>query len=439
MMATLRYSPRKWLSGKHFETVQPTRPLFAQVLRSDSSFLLTGGRGLGKTVTLRLLERQLREERRGVVVLRDLTACGGKRPEDLFLRLAADIFDAARDFLRHEKHALDLPGPPTAVVINAFDTLLCYTYDLTRCIRDDYGDFSFFLLLDEGEHLLRMEDPLVVLGNLRALCEDVHAGAPQLVISGFRDLRDFRKADGTSPLKNLCTLHSLGLLPEEAAQELTAPLLARLDDELRAPYQRWLTEMAGGHPLVIQSLCAAIEGRMDAGQAPAVVPRVEDAELKLLVGRSFKDLLGAWDGQDKTAMARLVQHGAVDVSEIADESRAVLCYSGVAVERDGMIHAPVGLFNAWYREERGAKPRVRVLRVGALTLEDCKRGIVQTRVGTTVGTAFFVDGLHLLTCEHNLYPDPDRLQPRAEQVELCFTVGHASGTTCMASLVLRQR
>ncbi|MCB9759563.1 MAG: trypsin-like peptidase domain-containing protein [Alphaproteobacteria bacterium] len=415
----MRYGPAQHRLTMHHTVPRPELPEAVRSIRSGQSLLFTGGRGFGKTVLLKQLERSYQQSGEALCLYHTLQAADGDA-DSIFDPLQERLHRAARACFKSLSIGGGCPAPHQQARGTSFTSFQRYVEALLDHASLLHGDLPFVLLLDEAEALLRMERPAIVLGNLRALCESTGGFGVQVVVAGFRGLRDFRDADDrTSPLTGLCMTRSLRLLPEDSVTALLAPLMERLPPELLEEAGAWLQAEAGGHPMILHRLCWAVQEVLEESHATLDLDALAGEHEDWFAQRAFKEWVSAWTDPEIEAFRTVLRDGVCDRQALGPERVDVLAYSGAVAVQGGQVTAPVGAFNRWYSRTCATRRARRVSRRTRMDLQQAKRAIAMTRAGNTVGTAFFITERLLLTCRHNLIVEAGK--PLAREVALSLT------------------
>lgn len=352
---TLRYNSGDHDLGRDVTLRRDEFMRAQEAVRDGRSVLVSGGSKLGKTTLLRQLQQELLACRDALVVYFDLRTLDALRPELLWEALGESLERAAAEWFGpvHPSQSTGAPIVPTGAPFRRFASQV---RELSKRLLTDPAQPRLVLLLDECERLLDFDKPNLPVGNLRSLTSLEDAPVrPQLVITGFRMLRDYEMPDGTSPFNTFDAV-SLRPIVDVEARGGYGPLLAELPHPRSLGLKDWLNHETGGHPFVLQVLCAAVQRGIKSRGEDAwsdwgeIVG--EDQQLQLM--RTF----AYWTKQLKLVsgaegvLGDLVRGGPRPASSFNPRVVEFLAYSGLVLWRDGALSAPVGRFNRWWKAQQ---------------------------------------------------------------------------------------
>lgn len=339
-------------------------------LDNGNSVLLTGGRKLGKTVLLQQVQEELEERGPGagqvmLPVYQDLQIFS-QRPtaSTLFGTLSQKLANAAAKMLRNLTLSASCPPPPADWKNDPSAEFVDYLNSVLDDLDRTVGAVHLVCLLDECEALLGSSESHLLLDNLRALTGPSTRTRVQIVATGFRDLKDFRDPrSNTSPFANVFMFMQLGLLAPDEFGELIGPLLMSFPAAEQNQLSERILAVTGCHPCVIQTLCGylleatgSLEERFEAASSQA---------MERLRGPVFSSWVNSFRPEDHELFKRLLSGDAVPKADTTSEE--FLLYCGVAAAENGILRAPCGLFNKWYKDFTGVAttrvtPKVKVLK-----------------------------------------------------------------------------
>jgi predicted acylesterase/phospholipase RssA len=360
------------------------------MLKAGQSVLITGGRKLGKTVLLQQVKRyyELQDNNAATVAVplyQDLMSL--TRPPT-----AARLFGALSHKVPFgvnalfERRAVDAKCPPAPDAWRN-DPSLEFTHYLNEVLNyldETVGRIIFIYLLDECEALLGAEETHTLLGNLRALVGPETDNRIKLVVTGFRDIKEYEDpVTGTSPFKNVLLPLPLTLLQEDEFDELIRPLMESLANENRGLLREQLWRATGGHPCLVQTLC-----NMLTTEFPP--ERFDDAcskATKLLEGMAFSSWLNRFKPDDHELFRRVLK--GKDVRDENPLSVEFLQYCGVLTISNEKLLAPCGLFNNWYELQLKAGKRQASERIAGSNwvMNLSSQGDVASKAGDALSSA----------------------------------------------------
>lgn len=321
-------------------------------LNAGQSVLVSGGRKLGKTVLLQQVKAHFETQEGnatsiGVPLYQDLMSL--TRPptaERLFSALSHKVPLAVDSLLQRRAVKVKCRPAPEKWRNDPSAEFIRYLNDVLNHLDDTVGRVVLICLLDECEALLGTGETHTLLGNLRALVGPETDNRVKLVVTGFRDIKDYEDpVTGTSPFKNVLLPMPLSLFQENEFDELIAPLLASLPIENQSELREQVWRATGGHPCIVQTICRLLATEF----SPESFEAASDKAAKLLHAMAF----GSWVSRfrpDDHRLFRLVLAGR-DVPSENPVSVEFLQYCGVLTVRGDKLVAPCGLFNEWYKRQ----------------------------------------------------------------------------------------
>jgi predicted acylesterase/phospholipase RssA len=322
------------------------------LLKAGQSVLITGGRKLGKTVLLQQVKRHLEFQKNNaasvvVCLYQDLMSL--TQPPT-----AASLFNALSHKVPYEVNALlerravkarCLPAPDTWKNDPSLE-FTRYLNDVLNHLDRTVGRVKFIYLLDECEALLGSEERHTLLGNLRALVGPETDNRVKLVVTGFRDIKDYEDpVTGTSPFTNVLLPLPLTLLQEHEFDELVLPLLEPLPDENKRILREQVLNATGGHPCLVQTICSLLTTEFSLQNFDVACVKA----IKLLQGMAFNSWVGRFNSDDHKIFRRALQGESLhDENALSIE---FLQYCGVVTVSNSKLLTPCGLFNTWYKQQ----------------------------------------------------------------------------------------
>ncbi len=296
-------------------------------LNVGQSVLVSGGRKLGKTVLLQQVKAHFETQQSN-------SALSHKVP------LAVDSFLGRRGVKTKCQPAPDRwHNDPSAEFIRYLNNVLDH-------LDNTVGRVVLIYLLDECEALLGAEETHTLLGNLRALVGPETDNRVKLVVTGFRDIKEYEDpVTGTSPFKNVLLPMPLTLFQENEFDELVAPLLGSLPTENQLNLREQVWRATGGHPCIAQIICRLLTTEF----SPESFIAASDKATKLLHAMAFDSWVSRFKPNDHQLFRRVLEgKGAPGESPISVE---FLQYCGVITVNGDNLVAPCGLFNEWYKRQ----------------------------------------------------------------------------------------
>ena len=232
--------------------------MLAHILhREPSSYIVTGGRQMGKSTLLKAIERRLADD---------------PAVDCRYLVLGAD------DVREHLAAALDLP----------LDTGL---NDIFRHLADSRTEKRKWLLIDEADLFVKADaaNGYAVLKKFRGLSEE---GRCCFILAGFWELYHSVTFDYQSPVKNFAETLQLGALEPDACRDLAEKPMALLNIgyESEALVDRILAE-TGGRANLIAIACDALLQNLDMTDRTIR----EDQVKAVLDGNAIRTALAGWE------------------------------------------------------------------------------------------------------------------------------------------------
>jgi WD40 repeat protein len=221
-----RISPYQTHGGVNKDTFFFGREqILADIMRREpTSYLLVGGRQLGKTSLLKAIQRRYQED---------------PRVECHYISLGR------KDIWPHLAHALKLP------IDSDYSTILAYLGEVPTA---NYR----LLLLDEADHFVHEEAArqYTTLHNFRSLSEE---GSCHFILAGFWNLYESATFEHRAPIKNFGEVLRIGALEEKARYELaTVPMQALSIRYESDDLVKKLLYETGGRANLIAILCDQI-------------------------------------------------------------------------------------------------------------------------------------------------------------------------------------
>jgi len=326
-------------------------------LNAGQSVMVSGGRKLGKTVLLQQVKAHFETPDNnatsiGVPLYQDLMSL--TRPptaERLFSALSHKVPLAVDSLLERRTVKGKCQPAPDSWHNDPSAEFIRYLNDVLNHLDDTVGRVVLIYLLDECEALLGARETHTLLGNLRALVGPETDNRVKLVVTGFRDIKEYEDpVTGTSPFKNLLLPMPLTLFEEKEFDELVAPLLGSLPAENQLELREQVWRATGGHPCIAQTICRLLTTEF----SPESFVAASDKATKLLQAMAFGSWVSRFTQDDHQLFRRVLEgKGAPGKNPVSVE---FLQYCGViAVSGDKLI-APCGLFNEWYKRQPTPDP-----------------------------------------------------------------------------------
>jgi predicted acylesterase/phospholipase RssA len=319
------------------------------LIKAGESVLITGGRKLGKTVLLQQVRKhfELHKDKAApltVPIFQDLMSL--TRPPTatrLFSALSHKVPLSLKATLDRRGVKAECPPAPDAWKNDPSLEFTNYLNKVLNHLDDTIGRTIFIYLLDECEALLGAEETHTLLGNLRALVGPETDHRVKLVVTGFRDLKEYEDpVTGTSPFKNVLSPLPLSLLQKAEFDELVQPLLRSLPEGDRKALQNRMWEASGGHPCVTQTLCRLLTTKFSSQAFDTACTEA----INLLRGMAFSAWVERFKPDDHELFRKVLR--GESLPEEKPLSAEFLQYCGVLAVKDDKLLAPCGLFNNWY-------------------------------------------------------------------------------------------
>jgi predicted acylesterase/phospholipase RssA len=323
-----------------------------RMLKDGQSVLVTGGRKIGKTVLLQQVRRHFELEQRDatsvvVPLYQDLMSLT-KPPTAtrLFTALSHKVPNAVNALL--EKWGIEkmCQPAPSSWKNDPSAEFTSYLNDVLGHLDTVIGRVTLVYLLDECEALLGAEQTHTLLGNLRALIGPETDYRVRMVVTGFRNIKEYEDPEtGTSPFTNVLLPLPLGLLDEAEFDQLIQSLLASSPEENRKALRNQIWYTTGGHPCVTQMICYLLTTEY----SPQTFNQACTKATASLQGTAFSSWVASFTSDDH-ALFRKVLSGEY-LSNENPLSVEFLQYCGVLTVKDNTLRAPCTLFNLWYEQQ----------------------------------------------------------------------------------------
>lgn len=344
-----------------------------RLVSAGQSVLITGGRKFGKTVLLQQVKKhyELQEGDASSVVplYQDLMSLTAPRTAmRLFSALGHKVAPAVNALLiRKGEGARCQPCPDFWTTDPSFE-FIRYLNDVLDRLDATVGRITLIYLLDECEALLGMAETHTLLGNLRALVGPETDNRIKLIVTGFRDIKEYEDpVTGTSPFKNVLTPLPLSLLNSDEFEELVAPLLKSLPEKQRETLRESMWRETGGHPCLVQTICNLLTTEFSPQEFEAAAAKTS----WLLQGMAFRSWVDSFNSDDHQLFRKVLRSQAAPGEKPL--SVEFLQYCGVLASSGGKLYAPCGLFNDWYEQQ---------LRSDGLDVSSDSRGVIGGPVKT---------------------------------------------------------
>lgn len=322
-----------------------------RMLNNGQSILLIGGRKIGKTVLLQQVRNHFAYEQgkaSGVAIALYQDLMSLTRPitaARLFRALGHKVPLAVNPLLERCGFATTCPPAPNSWKSDPSVEFTAYLNDVLEHLDRQIGRVVLIYLLDECEALLGSEETHTLLGNLRSLMGPETDYRVRMVVTGFRSIGEYEDPEtGTSPFTNVLLPLPLGLFVEEEFIQLTAPLLTSLPKAVRPRLENLIREVTGGHPCLTQIMCYWLTTEYS-------VDTFDEACVKAigtLQNAAFSSWLASFTPADHNLFQRVLDGD--DIKHVKPLSVEFLSYCGVLAIKNGLLCAPCGLFNSWYKE-----------------------------------------------------------------------------------------
>ena len=265
------------------------RTILRQIIYSEpKNYLLTGGRGIGKTSILKKIKRYYPD----------------KHPEVNCL-----FFSLNNDFLLSLNHKLKLPKDDT--LFEALTTLVDKSNG-KRCL----------ILLDEADLLIKQE-AAYGYNKLKTLREFSEVGGCKFILAGFWELYKYSTDDYQSPILNFAEPIKLGGLEADACEELITKPMNLLGIDC-SKFAEEIITITGSRANLVATICEQIvKNAPEDGKITNIQQALQSLEVRGALA-SWRNLT---DDEEQSRLDRIIVYSTIEQDKFSRDDLDLKQYS----------------------------------------------------------------------------------------------------------------